>query len=200
MKTHEFNAYLSRKGMHVITVAETARIIGKSKAYASLFLHRNKELMLAKRGLYYTKDAGDYEVASRLVRPGYVSLVSSLRFYNLTEQIPHIIYVVSAKRHKRVVDGPGGYEVEFRKIREELMYGYRKVDDAFVADPEKAVIDMLYLGEFEEYAEEVVEKGLVDFKKLVRYAELSGVATLIKKVKAMKYNSYNEREMVSEFE
>ena len=54
------------------------------------------------------------------------------------------------------------------------MYGYAKVDDAFVADPEKAVVDMLYLGKFEEYALEAIESGKLNYEKLARYAELSG--------------------------
>jgi len=63
------------------------------------------------------------------------------------------------------------------------MYGYAKIDDAFVADPEKAVVDMLYLGRFEEYALEAVESGKLNYEKLARYVELSGSKKIIKTVK-----------------
>jgi hypothetical protein len=39
MKTSGFNSYLSKNGIRVIRVVDAARIIGKSKNYASLFLH-----------------------------------------------------------------------------------------------------------------------------------------------------------------
>ena len=62
------------------------------------------------------------------------------------------------------------------------MYGYSKVDGAMVADPEKALVDMFYLGMFEEYAEEAIESGKVSWKKLLMFAELSGSKSLVKRV------------------
>ena len=59
---------------------------------------------------------------------------------------------IGTRRHK-AIGNLNGYIVEFSKVKKELMYGYRKVDDVFVADPEKAVIDMLYLNRFVGYAE-----------------------------------------------
>ncbi len=181
MKTQEFNEYLSRNGIHVVTIADAAKIIGKSKAYASLFLFRDKALKLAERGLYYTRDATEYEVASNIVYPSYVSLVSSLRFHNLTEQMPNTIYVVITKRHAPIED-LNGYRVEFRSVSKRMMFGYRKVDGAFVADPEKAIIDMIYFNIFHEYADEMLEEGKIDLGTLSRYLARAGVDTIRRRV------------------
>jgi len=177
MKTSEFNEYLSRNNIHVFTVADAAKIIGKSRAYTSLFLFRNKALRLAERGLYYTKDATEYEIASNIVYPSYISLISSLRFHNLTEQIPNIIYVVTTKRHKPIGD-INGYRVEFKNIKKEMMFGYRKIDGAFVADPEKAIIDMVYLNLFNEYADEALEGNKVNLSTLSKYIGMVKVNTV----------------------
>ena len=177
MKTSEFNEYLSRNNIHVFTIADAARIIGKSRAYTSLFLFRNKALRLAERGIYYTKDATEYEIASNIVYPSYISLISSLRFHNLTEQIPNTIYVVTTKRHKPIGD-INGYRIEFKNVKKGMMFGYRKIDGAFVADPEKAIIDMVYLNLFNEYADEAIEGNKVNLSTLSKYIGMVKVNTV----------------------
>jgi len=177
MKTSEFNEYLSRNNIHVFTIADAAKIIGKSRAYTSLFLFRNKALRLAERGIYYTKDATEYEIASNIVYPSYISLISSLRFHNLTEQIPNTIYVVTTKRHKPIGD-INGYRIEFKNVKKGMMFGYRKIDGAFVADPEKAIIDMVYLNLFNEYADEAIEGNKVNLSTLSKYIGMVKVNTV----------------------
>ena len=52
--------------------------------------------------------------------------------------------MLTTARHKDVyIDG---VRVVFKRVRPSLMYGFSKVDGAMVADPEKAIVDMLYLG------------------------------------------------------
>lgn len=186
MRMEQLNDYLKRNGIEVFSIYEAARIMSKPTAYASKFLARNKYVKRAERGIYYTRTAMEYAVASRLIYPSYVTLISSLRFHNLTEQIPHIIYVASPVQH-RTIPSLNGFEVDFKKVKKSLMYGYRKVDGAFVADPEKAVIDMIYLNEFVEYAEEAVEERDLDAVKLRDYALRSGVKSIVKKVEEMLY-------------
>jgi predicted transcriptional regulator of viral defense system len=184
MRTETFNDYLRSHKISVLSVYDAAKITSMPSAYASKFLAGDRYLKRAERGVYYTKDASEYEAASRMLFPSYVSMVSALRFHNLTEQIPRRIYVIGLRQHKAVED-LNGYVVEFSKIKKELMYGYRKIDGAFVADPEKAVIDMLYLNRFVEYAEEAVESGNLDRERLERYAAQSGVKEIAKKIGAM---------------
>ena len=172
MKTFDFNNFLAKNNIHVFTLDDTARILAKDKHYSAIFLARDKWIKKAIRGIYYTPEASIYEIATSIISQSYVSLISALRFYNLTEQIPNTVYVISKKQHKGIE--LNGTRIEFLKVKPSLMYGYAKVDDAFVADPEKAVVDMLYLGRFEEYALEAIESGKLDNEKLKRYAELSG--------------------------
>ncbi len=184
MRTEVFNDYLRSHKIFVLSVYDAAKIISMPFAYASKFLSMDSYLMRAERGVYYTKDANEYEAASRILFPSYISLISALRFHNLTEQIPRRIYVIGMRQHK-TIRNLNGYVVEFSKIKKELMYGYRKVDGVFVADPEKAVVDMLYLNRFVEYAEEAVQSGNLDREKLERYADRSGVKEIFKRIWAM---------------
>jgi len=172
MKTYDFNSFLLKNNIRVFTLDDATRILAKDKHYSAIFLARDKWIKKTIRGIYCTPEASIYEIATSIISPSYVSLISALRFYNLTEQIPNIVYVVSKKQHKWIE--LNGTRIEFLKVKPEIMYGYAKVDDAFVADPEKAVVDMLYLGRFEEYALEAIESGKLNYEKLARYAELSG--------------------------
>jgi predicted transcriptional regulator of viral defense system len=185
MKTEEFNRILQSNGINVFSLEDASRIIGKPKHYTTVFLRRDRIVKRAANGIYYTPDASSYEIASSIVEPSYVSLISALRFYNITEQIPNTVYVLSSRRHRNI--GISDTKVEFIKVRPSLMYGYKKVDGAMVADPEKAIIDMLYLGKFEEYAEEAIENRKVNREKLERFGELAisiiGSGSLEKRIK-----------------
>ena len=54
-----------------------------------------------------------------------------------------------------------------------------------VAEPEKAIVDMLYLRRFEEYAEEAMESREIRREKLVDFAELVGRKSLVKRIEKL---------------
>ena len=183
MKTEEFNRILQTNGISVFSLEDASRIIGKPKHYTTVFLRRDRIVKRAANGVYYTPDASNYEIASSIVEPSYVSLISALRFHNMTEQIPNTIYVLSSKRHSGIsIDGT---RMEFVKVKPSLMFGYKKIDGTMVAEPEKAIVDMLYLGRFEEYAEEAMESKVISREKLVGFAELAGRKSLVKRIEKL---------------
>ena len=184
MRTEELNDYLRSHKIRAFSIRDAARIISMPAAYASKFLSMDRYIMRAERGRYYTRDASEYEAASSVIFPSYVSLVSSFRFHNITEQMPRRIYVISTRQHRSIGD-LNGYAIEFSKVKKRLMYGYKRVGGAFVADPEKAAVDMLYLNRFVEYAKEAAENGRLSREKFEKYAELSGVGKIMKQVRAM---------------
>ena len=107
-----------------------------------------------RRGLYaLPKTLRPYEphpfaVANRLVAGSYVSLEMALRYYSL---IPEHVAVVTSVTTGR----PGRWENEFgrfffRHIHTRYFFGmeYREVlpgQHAYIAYPEKALLDLLYL-------------------------------------------------------
>lgn len=180
MKTNEFNRFVQQRGMHVFSLNDAARIMKTPKHYATIFLSRNMMIKRAERGIYYTPDASIYEIATSIVYPSYASMISALRFHNLTEQIPSIIYVVSSKQHRNLE--VEGIKIEFSKVKPSLIYGYLKMDGAFIAEPEKAVVDIFYLDKFVEYAVETIENRKLDIGKLIHYAEISRNKNIQKRI------------------
>jgi predicted transcriptional regulator of viral defense system len=112
------------------------------------------KLYQLRRGLYalappyQKKRPHPFLVANRLARASYVSLQAALAYYGL---IPEHVPVVTSVTTARPVEyeTPLGHHT-FRHVKRELLYGYHLVkvgDDqqAFVATPEKALLDHVYL-------------------------------------------------------
>jgi len=114
----------------------------------------NGRLYQLRRGLYalappYQKvKAHPFTIANRLVRPSYVSLQSALGYYGL---IPETVPVTTSVTTGR----PGEFSTPlgdfvFRHVQVSLFREFRAVEvanrhEAFVATPEKALLDLLYL-------------------------------------------------------
>ena len=106
-----------------------------------------------RRGLYaiappYQKTIPHpFLVANRLQRSSYVSLQSALSFHGLIPDIVNITTSVSGGRPE-IVETPVGI-FEYRHIKPVLLFGYRMQDlggqEALVASPEKALLDLVYL-------------------------------------------------------
>jgi len=119
-----------------------------------------------RRGLYalappYQKcKPHPFLVANYLQRGSYVSLQSALAHYSL---IPEVTYVTTSVSHCRPekIETPLGV-FEFRHLKRDLLFGYELQDlggqSAFIATPEKALLDLIYLqpgGEKEAYLTEL---------------------------------------------
>ncbi len=183
MKSVEILLYLQRNNITVFTTGDLAKIIRKPIGYAQSTANRIPGVKRAERGLYYTEQASIYEVASNVVPFSYVSMLSALRYYDLTTQIPSTVSVVSPKKHRKVK--LEGYKVEFIRFRERLIFGYVRRGNAFIAEPEKAMLDAMHYGSY-AYLDEAFEYGtrdkLVDVDKLIRYAHRFGEKTLMNKL------------------
>jgi len=108
-------------------------------------------LLKLKNGIYafvkdYEKIKGE-EVASALYQPSYLSLESALSFYGFIPEMVYAFISVTGKIN-RTFNNKFGHFI-YRHIKSELFWGYReiKTDNSryLLAEPEKAVLDYLYL-------------------------------------------------------
>lgn len=117
---------------------------------------KNGRLYQLRRGLYtiappYQKvKPHPFLIANHLRRASYVSGPSALAFFGLIPDTVHITSSVTTGRPERLETPLGIFE--FRHVKPGLLRGYRKVDlqsqpgqQAFVATPEKALLDQVYL-------------------------------------------------------
>ena len=111
-------------------------------------------LFQLRRGLYAVAppfqevEPHQFLVANQMVQPSYVSLQSALSHYGLIPEAVPVTTSVTTLRPGRWDTPLGSYA--FRHIKTELFQDYRLLEvsdeqEAFVAAPEKALLDLVYL-------------------------------------------------------
>ena len=128
---------------------------------------KSGKLIQIRRGLYALSEphrkipAHPFFVSNRLKQASYVSLQSALEHYGLIpEYVPAITSITTGR--PETFSTPLGHFI-FRHVKKEMFFGYQAVDlgagqSAFVARPEKALLDLLYLtpgSETPSYLEEL---------------------------------------------
>ncbi|MGA9349862.1 MAG: type IV toxin-antitoxin system AbiEi family antitoxin domain-containing protein [Anaerolineae bacterium] len=121
-------------------------------------------------------------IANRMVRASYVSLQAALAYYDLIPEYVPVVTSVTTARPGRWETPLGVYE--FRHMKTDLLFGYRLTDldgsqKAFVATPEKALLDLIYLqpsGDSPDYLQELRLQSLdrLDPEELHRQADRTG--------------------------
>lgn len=95
---------------------------------------------------YQKKKPHPFLVANRLQKPSYVSMQSALSFYGMIPDIVNETISVTPVRNERLNTYLGVFE--FRHINKNYFGGYQLLDitgqQAFVATPEKAILDLIY--------------------------------------------------------
>jgi len=174
---------------------EFRRILGLDPGRAYKVLHRlaaRGVLRRIRQGRYVVVGMGPAEVlgqplflATRLVEPSYVSFWSAIHLYGWTEQAPRVVFVATTRRSgSRRVDS---YDVRLVRIASRRFFGYataRQGSFEFpAAEPEKALVDSLYLpdlaGGIGLVSEALREaKDTVDLGRLEAYAAAMGIRSL----------------------
>ncbi|MCL5442088.1 MAG: hypothetical protein M1603_00155 [Candidatus Marsarchaeota archaeon] len=175
---------LSRANKKVFTTYDVAKFMGKPIAYASLMLSKSRDVIKIERGVYAVKGADMYEIASNIVFPSYVSLLSGMQYYGLIDQNIIRYSVITLERHKSIPLDRN--EIEFRKVKRQLMFGYVNKGGAYIAEPEKLFIDCLYLNVKLQVMLDAMKKAneetMVSAEKLEEYAIRAGRKTLVNKL------------------
>lgn len=127
-----------------------------------------------------------FVVANRLVRASYVSCQSALAYYGLIPEYVPVVTSVTTARPGRWETPLGVYE--YHHLKTPLLSGYRLTElgggqQAFVATPEKALLDLIHLqpaGDAPDYLRELRLQHLERLRldELERQADLAGGAKL----------------------
>ena len=155
---------------------------GKSLAQVRLQLARwvkDGRLIKIHTGLYtlaqhYRKvKAESFYIANVLKPHSYVSLQSALAWYGLIPEFVPVVTSVSTARPQSIETALGRFE--YRHISKGYFWGYQQLElpdkqTAFVARPEKALLDLVYLtpgGDKREFLEELRLQNLETVNKEV---------------------------------
>ena len=168
------------------TNADIARVLGITMRSANVSATRYCEqgyIIRVKRGLYVLKNIwknlGEkdlFSLANILQVPSYISLGSALSYYGITTQLQQgYIESIALKRTKSVniVDTSFTYT----RIGKELYSGFIREQDFFIALPEKAFLDTLYLSIMGRYSFDIsaIDKGKLDHANLEKLGKLYSI-------------------------
>jgi predicted transcriptional regulator of viral defense system len=176
-------------------------------------------LVSLRRGLYVVADPyasrrpHPFEIANALVGPSYVSMEYALGWYGIT---PESVYTVTSVTTGRtgVHDTPYG-RFAYRHVRPPYLWGYELLPlssgpvalqaQAFVATPEKALLDLLYfrtnaddralLQELRLETEGRLDAGkLSDMARRAASPRLIRAASIVAEIASLKRDEYRELE------
>lgn len=153
------------------TCNEIAEVLGikedSAKISASRYVKKGLIVRL-KRDLYILREKWEnlsfeefFSIANVLQVPSYISLMTCLYYYQVTTQIQRNFYEsISLRRSKT-------YRIEqsqfsYCKLNRKFYFGFVKKDNFFIAEKEKALIDILYLYSLGKYK---FDKYSIDFSK-----------------------------------
>ena len=153
---------------------EIARTLNISLSSARVAVSRYVKagfLIRLKRNLYvlYEKWAAmsleqRFVIANLIQVPSYISFMTALNYYEITTQLQQdFIESVGIKRSSEI-------EIEktvfhYVKTKPELYFGFARKQGFFIADPEKAFVDALYLQSLGRHSLDV---SSIDFERLSR--------------------------------
>ena len=160
-------------GRAVFSVQQLSNLIGKRRAIATVYMSRLVRKGMASRLLRGRIAFGgdDFVIATQLVEPSYVSLDSALMLHGITKQVTRAVECVTTTnsvRYKRL-------GIAYHKIPGGLFFGYARQSRGnsyvFVAEPQKALVDGLYLNRYSEGR----------FAELAEGLDFGGIAGMLKR-------------------
>ncbi len=142
------------------TYQDVAKILFTTEDSARVLCTRyvkQKYLIRLKRNLYTFKERWDnitpnqrLETANILQVPSYISLMTALSFYECTTQVQQK-FIESVSLYRTFTKDIEGFIFNYSKIKKDLYFGFDKKNNIFIASPEKAFIDSLYLNYLGKY-------------------------------------------------
>ncbi len=173
---------LSRFGGKVVTreeVKEVCRRFRENHAYTINFMISYRYLVRILRGVYYVKTIDEFKLrkpveAYRVISLGlnklgtkwYFGLYTALRLNGLTHEFSKTIFVVndSIFRHKEIE--VAGEKVRFVKLRDKLFgFGVMEKNGLKFSDPEKTVLDFVYVFRYRGVPRERIVSTIGDYSK-----------------------------------
>lgn len=150
------------------TVADLEKILEMRRDSLYVTLNRlvkDGVLIRLRRGVYQPEFQGlELErTANELYYPSYLSFESALSRYGILSQIPYTLTFATYRRSKKIL--LRDREVEYRQLKKEYFFGYKLEKGLYIAEPEKAVLDQLYMISKGKASSEISEWSLIGLKK-----------------------------------
>ncbi len=170
MNLYQIRDLALKRKRAVYSTQQLANLLGRPAPIARVYAARLVKAKLARRMMRGKISFSDDEkvIATQMIEPSYVSLHFALLFHQMIQQVPSNVACLTPKT-SRTFDTLG---ISYHKVPPSLMFGFQQYasDKTYywLADPEKALLDALYLNRFSEsWVKEILPK--LNRKKLNLY-------------------------------
>ncbi|HSO63361.1 MAG TPA: hypothetical protein VLR50_20165 [Desulfobacterales bacterium] len=168
MKTRELNS-INQLYFGYEDIARALKISPASARVSASRYVRLGLLMRLKRNIYVPKERWQrtsreerFTLANLGQTPSYISLMTALDYHEITTQVQRgIIESVAVKRTKEI--SLNGNVFRYTKVSRASYFGFIRQQQFFIATPEKALLDAIYLMSFGRYA---IDLSAIDDEKL----------------------------------
>ena len=180
--------------MKTFHVNELALYLDQKKEVIQVELHR-----LTQKGIVQRLANGYYanpfylpsldEISMILKKPSYISMETALNKHGILPQTVYT-YTMVTTNHPHHFEALGTV-FEYHQVQPEYFFGYQEtIQHAFVADPEKALLDPIYIRHFKKSKEERqliysqldnMILGGIRRSRLLRYAKKMKLSTHLEK-------------------
>ena len=148
MKITELIKSLERLNKPFYSIADLEKITGLPRKSLYVTLRRLVDRGILERigpGVYrlFTSKASAEKIAALLYMPNYLSFEFLLSRYGVLNLVPYTITFATTRKTKRIT--LLGRDIEYRQIKKGLFWGYEIKGGIYVAKPEKAFLDLVYI-------------------------------------------------------
>ncbi len=150
MKT-EFIEKIRQIGKDYYTLKDLAKIWKLKKESLKVTcsrMVRKKLLLRIEKNIYILPEKFAYidRIANQIYSPSYLSFESALSWWGVLSQAPYSLTFASSKRSKKI--SIGKVEIVYRHLKDDLFFGFENRNNLFIAEPEKAFLDLAYFVSF----------------------------------------------------
>ena len=146
---------------------ESARVQCTRYVKQGIFIRlKNNFYVLDQRWQNFSSD-NLFQIANFLQVPSYISFMTALSIHEVTTQVQRA-FIESACLKRSVRFEVRGTAFNYYKIKKEYYFGFFKKEEIFIATPEKAFADAVYLYSFGKYPLDFdsIDIGKLDETKL----------------------------------
>jgi predicted transcriptional regulator of viral defense system len=148
------------------TVSDLEKITGIDRKSLYVALNRwvsKGVLERAGRNIYVVADepVRPEEIAAQVYFPCYLSFESVLSRTGVLNLVPYSLTFATTRKTKSI--DLFDRRVDYRHLKQELFFGFAKENGLYIAEPEKALLDLIYLAAF---GKATVQPAELDLKSL----------------------------------
>ncbi len=141
---------------------ESARVTASRYVKKNVLVRLKRDLYLSSSQITTLKESEWFRIANIIQTPSYVSLTTALSYHGLsTQQQQNYVESVASKRTKSV--SINQHTFSYSLVKENLYDGFELREDFFIAIPEKALVDAVYLTSLGRYT---CDFYAIDFRRI----------------------------------